>query len=86
MSTPPTIRFACLEDIPTILTFIKAAAVEQAPDAVVEATEASLADTRTATTTTTPRFAYPLFIVSPDNTPAGVAIPFSRGWRALASV
>ena len=79
MSTPPTIRFARLKDIPTILSFIEAAAAEQAPDAVVEATEASLssmlylADNRTATTT--PRFAYPLLITSPDNNaPVGVAI------------
>jgi GNAT superfamily N-acetyltransferase len=76
MSSPPTIRFARLEDIPTILTFIKAAAAEQAPDAVVEATEASLSSTLylSDTKTTTPCFAYPLLIDSPDNTPAGLAI------------
>ncbi|KAK0750506.1 acyl-CoA N-acyltransferase [Schizothecium vesticola] len=76
MSSSPTIRFARLEDMPTILTFIKAAAAEQAPDAVIEATEAALSsmlylsDIRTAT----PRFAYPLLIHSPDNAPAGLAI------------
>lgn len=81
MSSPPAIRFACLDDIPTILSFIKAAAAEQAPDAVVEATGVSLSSTLylsepdSTTTPTTARFAYPLLIASPDtNTPVGLVI------------
>lgn len=81
MSTP-TVRRASLEDIPTILTLIRAAAAGQAPDVIVEATEASLAATlhlsnspsSTPESAPTPRFAYPLLIISPDGDIAGLAI------------
>lgn len=78
MSTPATIHFARLGDIPVILAFIKAAAAEQAPDATVEATEGSLASTlylSDVTTTNPSRFAYTLLITPNDsNTPVGLAI------------
>jgi len=75
-ASPPTIRPARLEDVPNILAFIKAAAAEQAPDAVVEATEASLSSMlHLSDTETTARcLAFPLLITSPDNTPAGLAV------------
>jgi len=81
MSTP-TIRRAGFEDVSAILTLIRAAAAEQAPDAIVEATEASLAATlhlfnspsSEPESAPTPRFAYPLLIISPDGDTAGLAI------------
>ncbi|KAK1749780.1 acyl-CoA N-acyltransferase, partial [Echria macrotheca] len=80
MSTP-TIRRAVLDDIPTILSLIRAAAAEQAPNAIVEATEASLAATLHLSNPTselgsapTPRFAYPFLIISPEGSTAGLAI------------
>ena len=78
----PTIRPAGPEDIPSILSFIKAAAFEQAPDSVVEATAESLLSTlhlASGPDSTEPaarerRFAYPLLVLSPSGTPAGLAI------------
>ncbi|KAK0712699.1 acyl-CoA N-acyltransferase [Lasiosphaeria miniovina] len=102
MPPPHTVRFARSADVPTILSFIIKAAAEQAPDTVVEATEASLSSTLhldtssqpSATTTTNPnptpqpRFAWPLLIISPDGTTAGLAVylyNFST-WRARPGV
>jgi hypothetical protein len=85
----PTIRPARLKDIPTMLALIKAAAAEQSPSATIKATEASLTSTLTSTlyltphphphlnsSTTGPRFAHPLLLISPDDnhTPASLAI------------
>jgi len=78
--SPPTIRPASLSDIPTILTFIRAATAEQAPNAIVSATESSLASTlylsnlSTESQSQTPRFAHPILLITPHGIPAGLAI------------
>lgn len=85
--------------MPTILSLLKAAAVEQLPGARVEATEAALiktlhlADTPSDAMSGTAldsghRFAWPLLIVAPDGTIAGLAIYFYNytAWRAAPGV
>ncbi|KAI0457670.1 N-acetyltransferase ats1 [Xylaria acuta] len=99
MVSEPTIRFAQLQDVPTILSFIKAGAVEQLPGARVEATEAALvktlhldqapSDARAGPETDlAPRFAWALLIVAPDGTIAGLAIYFYNysTWMAAPGV
>lgn len=64
----------------TILTFIKAGAVEQAPGTTVAATESRLAttlhfeDDEPASANSPPKFGWPLIIYSPENKPSGLAI------------
>lgn len=85
--------------MPTILSLLKAAAVEQLPGARVEATEAALtktlhltgtsSDAKAGAATDPPhRFAWPLLIVEPDGTIAGLAIYFYNysAWRAAPGV
>ncbi|KAI0542829.1 N-acetyltransferase ats1 [Xylaria digitata] len=99
MVSEPTIRFAQLQDVPTILSFIKTGAAEQSPGTRVEATEAALvktlhlsqasSDAKTASEAdSAPRFAWALLIVAPDGTTAGLAIYFYNysTWRAAPGV
>lgn len=64
----------------TILTFIKAGAVDQAPGTTVTATESRLGatlhfeDDEPPTVTSLPKFGWPLIIYSPENKPSGLAI------------
>ncbi|KAI1114068.1 N-acetyltransferase ats1 [Nemania sp. NC0429] len=102
MASEPTIRLARLQDVPTILSLIQAAAVEQMPSARVQATEETLSktlhfaetpsesDARAGGAEINPphRFAWPLLIVAPDGTIAGLAIYFYNysAWRAAPGV
>ncbi|KAK0710648.1 acyl-CoA N-acyltransferase [Lasiosphaeris hirsuta] len=103
MSSRPTIRFGRLEDVPLILSFIKAAAAEQAPGSSVTATLATLSSTlhldntapgdsntdfQIPPGTNQTRFAWPLIVVAPDETVAGLAIYFYNysTWSASPGV
>ncbi|KAH8890096.1 acyl-CoA N-acyltransferase [Thozetella sp. PMI_491] len=87
MAPQSTICLAKLEDVPTIYSFIQAAAAEQVPGAIIAATEASLAATLhfepslPETAATSPsvsqrRYAWPLLIKDPDGMVVGLAIYF----------
>ncbi|KAF2967023.1 hypothetical protein GQX73_g6522 [Xylaria multiplex] len=95
MVSEPTIRFAQLQDVPTVLSFIETGAAEQSPGARVEATEAALVKTlhlnQTSSgseTDSAPRFAWALLIATPNGTTAGLAIYFYNysTWRAAPGV
>ncbi|KAI1751547.1 N-acetyltransferase ats1 [Xylaria castorea] len=99
MVSEPTIRFAQLHDVPIILSFIKAAAIEQHPSARVEATEAALVKTLHLSqaasdagagpeTNLAPRFAWALLVVALDGAVAGLAIYFHNysTWKAAPGV
>ncbi|KAH7133915.1 acyl-CoA N-acyltransferase [Dactylonectria macrodidyma] len=91
MSCAPAIRQACSRDVPLILSFIQAAAEEQAPGAKVDATEQRLYSTLNLSDVTEPeerRFAWPILIFSPDAKPAGLLIYFYNysTWAAAPGV
>ncbi|KAI0521003.1 N-acetyltransferase ats1 [Xylaria bambusicola] len=99
MASGPIVRFADFQDVPTILSFIKAGAVEQHPGACVEATEAALvkalhlnrapSDARAGSDIDHhPQFAWALLIVAPNGEIAGLAIYFYNysTWRAAPGV
>ncbi|KAK5637705.1 hypothetical protein RRF57_013420 [Xylaria bambusicola] len=99
MASEPLIRFAEFQDVPTILSFIKAGAIEQHPGACVEATEAALIKTlhfnrapsdpiAGSDVEQSPQFAWALLIVAPNREIAGLAIYFYNysTWRAAPGV
>ncbi|KAI0856203.1 N-acetyltransferase ats1 [Xylaria cubensis] len=92
MASEPTLRFAQLPDVPTILSFLKTTSVEQHPGARIEATEAALAKTlhlgQATSDDEAPRFAWALLIVAPDGEVAGMAIYFYNytTWRAAPGI
>ncbi|KAL7936148.1 fungal-specific transcription factor domain-containing protein [Trichoderma chlorosporum] len=94
MPSPPSVRYAHLEDVSLILRFIRAAAAEQAPGTNIAATEDSLAKTlhfgppAHSTAETTTRFAWALIIFSPDEQPVGLLIYFHNysTWMAAPGV
>ncbi|KAI5459628.1 acyl-CoA N-acyltransferase [Mariannaea sp. PMI_226] len=93
MSSSPSIRYARLEDVPLILRFIKDAAEEQAPGAVVAATEERLTKTLhfeppSGDLVPSTRFAWALLIYSPDGEAAGLLIYFHNysTWTAAPGV
>ncbi|KAF2019078.1 acyl-CoA N-acyltransferase [Aaosphaeria arxii CBS 175.79] len=91
MSLSPLVRHARSQDVPLILSFIRAAAEEQAPEAEIGATEQALSDTlhlQDVTDSKASRIAWPLLIYSPDDVPAGLLIYFFNysTWSAAPGV
>ncbi|KAF4953575.1 hypothetical protein FGADI_5911 [Fusarium gaditjirri] len=91
MASQPEIRPASSQDVPTILSLIRAGAKEQAPGTVVTATEARLAKTlHLSDVTDSPqyRIGHPILAFSPDGNAAGLLIYFFNytTWGAAPGV